>query len=93
MRIDELIWDDWNEEHIARHGVSAVEVEEVVFDPASAFFRTGRDHALRYIVLGLTEVGRYLFVVVEPLSGRRAYVVTARDMTDGETGRFKGRRR
>ena len=92
MRIDELIWDDWNEEHVGRHGVSAEEAEEVVFDPGSAFFRTSRAGVTRYLVLGPTEAGRYLFVVLEPVSGRRAYVVTARDMTDGEKGRFKGRR-
>ena len=62
------------------------------FDPGSAFFRTSRASVTRYLVLGLTEAGRYLFVVLEPVSGRRAYVVTARDMTDGEKGRFKGRR-
>jgi uncharacterized DUF497 family protein len=28
MRIDELVWDEENERHIARHGVSPEEVEE-----------------------------------------------------------------
>lgn len=32
MRIGELIWDDWNVEHIADHGVAPEEVEEVCFD-------------------------------------------------------------
>jgi hypothetical protein len=41
----------------------------------------------------LTEAGRALFVVLEPLGQTRAYVVSARDMTDGERRRFKGRRR
>jgi uncharacterized DUF497 family protein len=45
------------------------------------------------LVLGLTEAGRALFVVLEPLGQTRAYVVSARDMTDGERRRFKGRRR
>ena len=40
LRIDELVWDDWNEEHIARHGVRPEEVKEAVFDQASIFFRT-----------------------------------------------------
>lgn len=93
MRIDELVWDEWNENHIDRHGLSTEEVEEVVFDRASLFARTVREGTTRYLVTGLTEVGRYLFVVLEPLSGARAYVVTAREMTDGEKRRFKARGR
>jgi len=31
VRIDELIWDDWNVEHIAGHDVEPEEVEEVCF--------------------------------------------------------------
>ncbi|HEV8683313.1 MAG TPA: BrnT family toxin [Actinomycetota bacterium] len=93
LRLDELLWDEDNEEHIARHGVRPEEVEEVVFDRASLFLRTRREEVQRYLVLGLTEAGRALFVVLEPLGQTRAYVVSARDMTDGERRRFKGRRR
>ncbi len=93
MRIDELVWDDWNEDHIGRRGISPEEVEEVFFDRSSVFDRTRREGAVRYLVTGLTEVGRYLLLVVEPLSGNRAYVVTAREATDGEKRRFKTRRR
>ncbi|MGH2711536.1 MAG: BrnT family toxin [Actinomycetota bacterium] len=93
MRIDELVWDEWNEDHIGRRGIRQEEVEEAVFDRASLFLRTHREGVLRYLVTGLTEAGRYLFLVLEPLSGNRAYVVTARDMTDGEKGRFKRRGR
>ncbi|MGH2765511.1 MAG: hypothetical protein ACRDKA_06330 [Actinomycetota bacterium] len=93
LRIDELVWDDWNEEHIGRRDIRQEEVEEAVFDSASFFVRTRREGVVRYLVTGLTEAGRYLFVVLEPLSGNRAYVVTARDMTDGEKRRFKKRGR
>ena len=30
MKIRAVVWDDWNEEHIARHGVEVEEVEEVL---------------------------------------------------------------
>lgn len=30
MKIREVVWDDWNEEHIVRHGVEVEEVEEVL---------------------------------------------------------------
>lgn len=55
LRIDELVWDEWNENHIGRHGVRPEEVEEAVFDRASSFMRTRREGAMRYLVSGLTE--------------------------------------
>jgi uncharacterized DUF497 family protein len=93
LRIDELVWDEWNEDHIAGHGVRPEEVEEAVFDQASLFLRTRRKGVIRYLVLGLTESGRHLFTVLEPIAGSRAYVVTARDMSDGEKRRFKSKGR
>jgi hypothetical protein len=36
-------------------------------------------------------VGRYLLVVLQPTGGKRSYVVTARDMTDGERRRLRRR--
>jgi uncharacterized protein len=92
LHIDELIWDEWNERHIADHGVDPQEVEETVSDPSSLFLRTrGSARVRRSIVLGLTDSGRYLFVVLEPFGEGRANVVTARDMSDGERRRFKRR--
>jgi uncharacterized DUF497 family protein len=92
VRIDELVWDEWNEGHVAKHRLDPEEVEEVVFDRASLVFKTKAGGSeRRYLMLGLTEAGRYALVVLEPMSGNRAYVVTARDMTDEERRRFKSR--
>src|SRR5437016_4816354 len=82
MRIVRLIWPDDRIEHIARHGVTTAEVEEVCF---------GRPLVLRvvlrarsqgknpvYYCLGQTAAGRLLFCVViefpdgNGLSGHRA---------------------
>ena len=41
MRIDELLWDDWNIEHIAGHGVEPDEVEEACYDPHHWVERAG----------------------------------------------------
>jgi hypothetical protein len=32
VTIERLHWDDWNREHIERHGVSPREVEEAIFN-------------------------------------------------------------
>ena len=90
IRITELIWDERNIRHIARHGVSVKEVEEVCFDPKSFVFRQGE----RYIILGQTRAGRYLFVVVVK-RGRKGQgrVLTAREMEDAERRRYRREKR
>ncbi len=85
LHVEDLIWDDRNRDHIAEHGVSDVEVEEVCYsDP---YVRRARNNALA--VYGQTENGRYLLVIL----GRRGkgvyYPVSARDMTDGERRTFR----
>ena len=80
MRIYELIVEPGREEHIARHHVSVTEVEEVVF--GTPFIRKTRQE--RYIIVGQTQVGRYLTVFVAP-RGKGVYgLVTARDADDVE---------
>ena len=56
LRIRELLFDDWNEDHIARHHVVPEEVEDACLgDPFVSRTREGR---LR--VIGQTAAGRYL---------------------------------
>jgi hypothetical protein len=55
MEIDEFQWDDVNIAHIARHGVSPDEVEDVAFDDAP-WIRKGRS-GTRYM-LGYTIGGQ-----------------------------------
>ncbi|GLX10676.1 hypothetical protein Misp03_76020 [Microbispora sp. NBRC 16548] len=79
------MWDDWNEEHIAGHGVSSMEVEEVVFThPLRA--RRMRDD--KFAVYGQTDAGRYLTVIVAPRPNNAYYVVTARDMNNNERKQY-----
>ena len=85
MRIFDLIWDDWNEDHIAHHGVSLEEVEEVIY---------GATHIIKgrggtYRVIGQTLGGRFLTVVVAPRGGGTYYVVTARDANSEERRAYR----
>ncbi len=75
-------WNRNNVEHVARHGVTPAEIEEVAFED-KPFIRSGREGL--YYLLGTTQDGRYLFTIVA-LTKRRgeAVVITARDMTDKE---------
>ena len=89
MRILELIWPVDRIEHIARHGVTPEEVEEVCFEPA--FVERARSQGLNpvYYVLGQTEGGRYLLCVVIQFPDGKGYPITARPMTDKERRRYQ----
>jgi len=70
MRITELEWDYVNVEHIARHGVNILEVENICFESHLSI----RGHNRRYILYGKTSNDRYLKVVLRgyptPYSGQ-----------------------
>lgn len=82
MRITDIVWTETDIEHIAHHAVGPDEVEEVI--ASGPMWRRGRKHretGRRSIyALGRTEAGRYLFVVLSPLSAGLVRCVTARDM-------------
>jgi len=86
--ISEVLWPGDCVDHIARHGVSPEDFEEVCFG-ASLVLRakaTGQNPV--YYVLGETNAGRPLFCVLIEFPGGKAYPVTARDMTTKEKRRY-----
>ena len=85
VHITDIAWDEGSIRHIARHHVTVKEVEEVCFHAKSFVFRRGE----RYIILGQTEAGRYLFVAVDQVKIYKGKVITAREMDDGERRRYK----
>ncbi|WP_290898921.1 BrnT family toxin [Ferroglobus sp.] len=76
-----LVWDDWNVDHIAKHGVSVEEVEEAVKDSRKVIWK----HRGRYVMIASAH-GRILFIVLEKIIGEKNsyYVITARDATNSE---------
>jgi uncharacterized protein len=88
--VREIRWTDKSEDHIAAHNVTPGEVEEVLYARPRLVLKGSEE--IEY-VFGATEAGRYLLVVLADSIDGRAYVVTARDMTDAErqTFRRKGR--
>ena len=89
MRIREFVWPDDRVEHIARHGIEPVEVEEVCFGDALVLRARSRGRHPVYQVLGQTAEGRYLLCLVIAFSDGRGYPVTAREMTQREKQRFQ----
>jgi hypothetical protein len=87
VRIDAIYWNDDDVEHIARHGVSPSEFEDVCFGLHFSKKETGP----RYILSGQTSGGRYIDVVVEKIGGFNFKPVTAFEMSDGYKARYKKR--
>ncbi len=89
MRIDALVWPEERIEHIARHGVTPEEVEEVCFGKPWVRRAKSEGENPVYYVLGQTEAGRYLFCVVIRFPDGNGYPVTAREMTAEEKRRYR----
>jgi hypothetical protein len=85
MEIRDFLWDEWNIAHIARHKVDPCEVEEIAFDDDPHIRKEG---TARYLY-GQTVSGRYLFTVYVLRSKIKAWVVTSRDMDEGERRLYK----
>ena len=58
--VGQLLWDDWNSEHISTHSVARHEVEEAVAGDTVA----RATYKNRFLVLGPTRTGRMLAVVI-----------------------------
>ena len=82
LQIDHLYWDDWNREHIAKHGVLPEEAEEVTErDPV-----VRETNKSRFQLLGSTLAGRMLSVVIGavPNQPNVYYVFSARPANRAE---------
>ncbi len=74
LDIKELMWDERNRAHIARHGVTPDEVAQI----CQGEFAVRESHTGRFMIIGQTQAGRVLAVVLHPRSVAIFYVVTAR---------------
>jgi hypothetical protein len=62
LAIHRLIWDTWNVAHIARHGVTPDEVDELC--NAGPLVQEGNES--RLVVSGKTAASRFLVVIIAP---------------------------
>ena len=88
MPISEFLWPEDRIEHIAEHGVTPEDFEEVCFGQSLVLRTRATGKNPVYYVLGETESGRHVFCVVIEFPGGRGYPVTARDMTSKEKRRY-----
>ena len=89
MTIHEFVWPEERVEHIARHGVTPEEVEQVCFGESLVRRAKSEGENPVYYVMGQTTEGRYLFCVVIRFPDGNGYPVTAREMTAKEKRRYR----
>ena len=90
MPISSIKWTEDSIDHIANHGVTPKEIEEVCFNEEDLpLIRSGREK-LHYI-FGKTDSGRFLFVVARFIRPGEVRIVTSRDMNAWEKKYFKTR--
>ncbi len=79
-KILQLVWDDWNREHIKKHKVTKRETEEVFVSKTVV----KQSYKGRLMMFGETKNKRYLTLVVSFEKQKEPYIVSARDMSRKE---------
>lgn len=86
VQVDKLIWEVWNIQHIAKHGVSTEEVEKV----CHSTFVVRESYKGRLLIIGKCEERRYLTIILSPQEKKGVYYpVTARVAARKEREYFK----
>ena len=75
-----LIWDEWNREHIKKHGVSEEEVNQAFKAKRVAI----ESYKGRLIIVGKTVKNRLLTIVLSFEKQKNGYIVSARDSSKQE---------
>lgn len=85
----EFRWNEWNIEHVAKHGIDPEEAEHVVTQ-ARAPYPLGRADD-KYLVWGAGRSDRLLQVVFVLDDDGTVFVIHARPLTDSEKRQFRRR--
>jgi uncharacterized protein len=89
VTIYEIVWPADRVEHIARHGITPTQFEEVCFGNALVLKAKREGKNPVYHVLGRTVSGDFLLCIVIAFPDGRGYPVTARPMKPNEERRYQ----
>lgn len=84
-------WNEWNLDHVDRHGVDPFEAEYVVTHATPPYPRFIGDG--KWLVWGQTWAGRYLQIIYIIDLDETFYVIHARPLAEVEKRRLRRRRR
>lgn len=91
MRPAHFRWNDWNLEHVQKHGATPEDAEYVVKNARSPFPKRREED--KWFVIGQTPSGRYLQVIFLRDPNDDAYIIHAPPLNDREKQRLRRRRR
>jgi len=80
-------WNEWNLEHIARHGVAPDEAEAAIRSARRPFPRKIEDE--KWFVWGRGRGGRFLQVIYVLDPDETIYIIHARPLNDREKRRLR----
>lgn len=60
--VNDLIWDDWNRRHLAKHKITIEEIEEVCHGK----FKVVKSYRKRMQISGKTKKGKKLTIILSP---------------------------
>ncbi len=84
--VRQIIWDDWNIEHISQHNVVPDEVELSMADEHAVFLRATQG---RIVILGRAKKRLITTILNEQSVEGTFYVITARDMSKKERAFYR----
>jgi uncharacterized protein len=87
----EFRWNQWNIEHIARHGVDPGDAEAVVEEAEAPYPQASRED--KWLVWGPAPDGELLQVVFVLDDDDTVFVIHARRLTDNEKRRYRRNRK
>lgn len=82
--IKNIVWDEWNIDHIKKHHVTTSEVEEICL----GIYQDQPTYNDRLMIFGKTTQGRALTVVLSKKLEGKYYIITARDMSTKERRKY-----
>jgi len=87
----EFRWNQWNIEHLIKHGVHLEEAEQMICEAARPYpRRIGED---KLLVWGAGRGGRLLQVIFVMDDDGTVFVIHGRELTNREKGRYRRSRR
>ena len=75
-----FVWDEDNEEHLARHHITTEEAEEVFFNRYVITPNKKKHGPRRYRIDGRTDHGRRLRLIFEDMGASMARIITEWDL-------------
>lgn len=84
-------WNEWNLDHVTKHGISTVDAEYVVLNAVRPYPLRREDE--KWLVWGPTPAARLAQVVFVTDEDDSIYIIHARPLTRAEMRTFRRRKR